>query len=218
METEILDGQTQIEASAKPATNLRATPPFFRRRMCGKVARLPLLTRNLVNQALRDGASYAEVVALLAAHGFTDFKKTDICTWAKRGFRDWLAQQERFDHSRARSDRALALLGSLRDDGRSHLADLNESLLCDQLNGLLDGIDPSSFQQRLADKPEDYFRLARVVTALTLARAQRQQVELERLKYELQMRRIQERQARRAKPQVITPEIRAKIDAAAKLF
>jgi hypothetical protein len=32
------------------------------------------------------------------------------------------------------------------------------------------------------------------------------------------MRKIQERQARRLAPQVITPEIRAKIDAAAKLF
>ena len=228
MKTEIVDYQTENQPSpAQPETSnsqlqTSSTPPatraFHRRRPRGRVARLPLRTRNLVNQALRDGAKYADVIALLAAHGFNDFKPDDIVAWNKRGYPDWLREQERFEQSRAPSDRALALLGALREDGRSDLGDLNESLLCDQLNELLEAADSSQLKQLLSDKPEDYFRLARAVTALTLARAHRQQVELERLKYELQMRRIQERQARHAKPRQITQEIRDKIDAAARLF
>jgi hypothetical protein len=56
------------------------------------------------------------------------------------------------------------------------------------------------------------------VTALAQARAQGQQIQLERLKYELEIRKIQERNARRLAPPEITPEIRARIEAAAKLL
>jgi hypothetical protein len=220
VKTEILDRQIENQPQAEPAAvpKPRPAPPVLRRRLRGKVARLPLQARNLVNQALRDGFAYAEVIGLLAAHGFNDFKKTDLLAWTKRGYRQWLAEQERFELSRDRSDRTAALLGSLREDGRSDLADLNESILSAQFNEFLDAIDESSLKQVFAESPQDYFRLAKAVTAFTMARAQRQQFELERLKYELEIRQIQEKNARRLAPPEITPEIRARIEAAAKLL
>jgi hypothetical protein len=229
MQTEILDCQTENQPQAEPLAqplsagagstpSPKPPPPFARRHLRGKVARLPLHTRNLVNQALRDGSTYANVIALLAAHGFRGFNKHDLIAWTKRGYRQWLAEQERFELGRQRSERTAALLGSLREDGRSDLADLNESIMSAQFNELLEAMDESRLKQFLAENPKDYFHLAKAVTTFATARAQRQQFELERLKYELEMRKIQEREARRRAPQGITPEIRAKIDAAAKLF
>jgi len=220
METEIVDGQIESQTKAEPTAtpNPRPVSPSSRRRLRGRVARLPLPARNLVNQALRDGCAYVDVIALLAAHGFNDFKKRDLVAWTKRGYRQWLAEQERFELSRRRSDRATALLGSLREDGRCELADLNESILSAQLNELLEAIDETDLKQILAENPKEYFRLARAVTALAQARAQGQQTQLERLKYELEIRKIQERNARRLAPPEITPEIRARIEAAAKLL
>ena len=231
MNTEIVDCQIENQPVAEPANHLpasadlvsppipaRVAPQVTHRRLRGKVARLPLHARNLVNQALRDGVRYVDIIGLLAAHGFHGFKIYDIYTWTKRGYRLWLDQQERFEQSRPHSLRAAALLGSLRQDAASDLADLNESILSAQLNNLIETVDESNLKQLLADKPEDYFRLARAITAFADTRSRRQEVALERLKYELEIRKIQERHAKRVSPQQITPEIRARIDAAAKLF
>ena len=205
-----------IPGAPEPPRSVRRLPQ--RRRLHGRVARLPLQVRNQVNHALRDGAPYADVIGLLAAHGFTGFNRYDIIAWSKRGYRDWLEQQERFERSRANSERAVALLGDLREDGRFLTADLNESLLAAQLSELLQAIDEATVKRLLAERPEDYFRLAKAVASFTAARAQREQIQLQRLKYELEIRKIAERHARRLKPQEITPEMRARIEAAAKLL
>ncbi len=196
----------------------RPTPLPRRRRPRGRVARLPLQVRNLVNHALRDGAPYADILGLLAAHGFNNFHCRDIVSWAKLGYRDWLAEQQRFEQSRPRSQRAAAVLGSLREDGRSDSADLNESMLSSLFNDLLESFDEAALKELFAAKPEDFLRFAKTIAAFTIARSQREQVQLQRLKYELEIRKIQERHARRLKPQEITPEIQARIDAAAKLL
>jgi len=174
--------------------------------------------RNLVNHSLRDGARYAEVIALLTAHGFVGFKRTHLMAWARNGYRHWLAQQERFDHSQKLSERALTYLGRLRADGRCELADLNEWLMAAQLNHVLQDMNGDDLKKLLADKPDEFFRIARTVVGHTGARALRQQAELERLKYELEMRKIEERERRRLEPKGVSREEMARIHAKLKMM
>jgi hypothetical protein len=195
-----------------------ASPPPRRRREQGKVARLPLEMRNLVNHSLRDGARYAEVIALLTARGFAGFKRTHLMAWARNGYRHWLAQQERFDNSQKLSERALTFLGRLRADGRCELADLNDWLMAAQLNQVLQDMNGEDLKKLLADKPDEFFRIARTVVGHTGARALRQQAELERLKYELEIRKIEERERRRLEPKGVSREEMARIHAKLKMM
>jgi len=136
----------------------------------------------------------------------------------QRGYRDWLQQQERFTQSQPNIERAIALLGRLREDGRCELTDLNEWLLAAQLNKALAAMDDDSLSKILSEKPEEFFRIARTVVSHGAAHAMRQQVALERLKYELAMRKIQEREHKKLHPQGVTREEMARIHAKLKLM
>src|ERR1700722_1887040 len=93
-----------------PSPPKAASSPRRARRSDGKVARLPLEIRNMVNQALRDGRRYSEIIGLLAAQGFPGFKSQNLSNWFVGGFREWLAVQERFEAKRPLSDKAQAML------------------------------------------------------------------------------------------------------------
>ena len=192
--------------------------PRRRRRSNGKVARLPRDIRNMVNQSLCNGARYVEIIASLTAQGYPGFKPPHLSSWAYGGYRAWLADQEAFERGRLRSEATAALLGSLRADGRCELTDLNELRLASQLDRLLEAVDETSLKSMLAEKPEEYFRLTKAVTAHVAARAQRQQAELLRLKYELEMRKIAEKERRRLEPKGVTKEEMARIHAKLNLM
>ena len=208
-----VDNTPAPEPAALPAAP-RRRPAFSPRRPTGKVARLPLEIRNLVNFALRDGRPYTEIIALLAAHGFTGVTAGNLSTWAKGGYAKWLDAQERFESARALSPQAVALLGQLQPEGRSEVADLNESLLAFHFNALLDSVDASGVRQ----DPQQFVSLARALTGYMAARAQRQRVELERLKYELDLRKIADQKEKNAKPRGLSPATIRQIEAAAKML
>jgi hypothetical protein len=164
-----------------------ATPPS--RRETGKVARLPVEIRNLVNQALRGGQRYEEIIAELQAHGFPHLTRWNIARWRRGGYAHWLRDQETFERLHQLPTEGNALLGQLDPTGASPTADLAEALLATQLNQMLLAFDDAT----RADRPEDYFRLCRAVTAFMTARALRQRANLERAKYQ--------REIRQSKPQ-----------------
>jgi hypothetical protein len=172
-----------------------------RHRENGKVARLPLEMRNLVNQSLRDGRPYREIVVLLAAEGFAGFTEHNISNWRKIGYRDWLQVQERFDAARPLSDKALALLGQLSPAGRSTLSDLNEAMLAALFHELLLDFDTPN----LPAKSDEFLRLAKALAAVMGARAQRQRADLERRRYELELRNIEQVKSK-PPPRVVTQE------------
>jgi len=181
----------------------------------GKVARLPLEMRNLVNQALRDGRTYRQIIGLLAAQGFPGFNPQNLSSWSRRGYRAWLAVQERFEAKRPLSEKAQAILGQLNPDGRSSLADLNESMLAVYFQELLEGCDVSNF----AGNSEDFLRVAKALASVMSARAQRQHADLQRLQYELDLRKIERAEEARVRAKKgISPDIMRQIEAAAKLL
>ncbi|HWD19921.1 MAG TPA: hypothetical protein VHB20_11650 [Verrucomicrobiae bacterium] len=174
-------------------------PAYRRPRGVGRVARLPLALRNLVNQSLRDGLRYSEIIAQLAARGRPGFKPWHITNWMRGGYRPWLALQERFEHAQAYSERTLALLGQMREDGHCDLAEVNDSLLAAQLHELLEAVQPSALKTFLAEKPEFYFQLAKALNTFGAVRAQKSRAQFERLRYELELRKMEQEKQRPAK-------------------
>ena len=83
------------------------------RRRNGKIARLPKKLRDLVNELLSDGATYAQIVQRL--NESTDpplpheiFEK-NISTWHDGGYQEWLQHQDRLDLLASKLDFALDL-------------------------------------------------------------------------------------------------------------
>jgi len=204
--------------SAQPVQLPQPRRPHKRTRGNGKVARLAMPIRNMVNQSLRDGVRYVDIIATLKSHGYHNFQPAHLGNWVRAGYRTWLTAQETFERSRQTSEATAALLGSLRADGRCQITDLNELRLATQLDRLLDSVDETSLKTMLAEKPEEYFRLTKAVTAHVMARAQRQQAELLRFKYDLEMRKIEEAECRRRRRQGLTEEEVAEFKARIKLI
>jgi hypothetical protein len=154
------------------------------RRETGRVARLPVDVRNLVNRSLRDGQPYAGIIAALKARGFPGLTRHNLLRWRRSGYTRWLRDQETFERLHQLAPDAAALVGQLEPAGANPTADLVESQLALQLGQMLTAFDDNA----RADRPEDYFRLCRAVSAFMTARAFRQRAELERLKYEADIR------------------------------
>jgi len=151
----------------------------------GKVARLPVDVRNVVNQGMRDGKPQIEIIAELEGLGFSGFFKSNLSQWRKGGYARWLEAQEAFERAHALSAEGEALLGQLQPGGKSERADLGEAMLGSQLEELLESFPA---EDRKA-QTEEYLRVARAFTGFMLARAQRQRVELERMRQELELRK-----------------------------
>jgi len=182
--TEILDGQIEKRAETAEAKMI-PSPPVHQRRLRGKVAQLPHLVRNVVNQSLRDGASYTHIIAELEGMGFSGITKWNLSQWRRRGYARWLEGQEAFERSHALSVEGEALLGQLTPGGCSERADLGEAVLGAQLEEMLESFKSDDRSER----SEEYLRVARAFTGFMLARAQRQRVELERTRQEVALRK-----------------------------
>jgi hypothetical protein len=155
------------------------------RQGCGKVARLPVEIRNLVNMGLRDGKRQVEMIGELEALGFGGISRANLSQWRKRGYQVWLEGQEAFEREHEFSAEAKALLGQLQPGGKLERADLGEAVVGAQLEELLESFKASDREGRT----EEYLRVVRAFTGFMLARAQRQRVELERSRQEAELRR-----------------------------
>ena len=56
----------------------------------GKVARLPAIVRDVVNQMLHDSRYYRQIVARLAELGYPGIRPQNLSEWYKGGYQDWL--------------------------------------------------------------------------------------------------------------------------------
>jgi hypothetical protein len=151
----------------------------------GKVARLPVEARNLVNQGMRDGKAQVEIMAELEAMGFAGVTRSNLSRWRKGGYARWLEAQESFERAHALSAESEALLGQLQPGGRSERADLGEAVLASQLAELLESFPAEERQGRT----EEYLRVARAFSGFMQARAQLQWVELERTRQQVELRK-----------------------------
>src|SRR5258708_33826767 len=64
----------------------------WRRRRAGKIAHLPQSVRDRINLMLRDGLTYAAIIASLGEAG-KGLNKDNLSRWRKADHQDWLWEQ-----------------------------------------------------------------------------------------------------------------------------
>jgi hypothetical protein len=145
-------------ASHKPEEQAAATQPCTPSgyRGNGKIARLPKSIRDQVNAWLLDGLAYPEIIDRLGEHG-KDLKPDHFSEWKKRGYPDWLLQQDWLAQRRARQESAADLLhdcdptqvnqGALQL-GTLYIFDALRDLRAGSLDGQLGG-DSAAFARLL---------------------------------------------------------------------
>jgi hypothetical protein len=83
----------------RTATVLRSFPGWGSRRRNGKIARLPLQTRDQINQMLEDGLPYASILDQLRHSAVPPIpypiSEMNLSNWYRGGFQAWLRQRER---------------------------------------------------------------------------------------------------------------------------
>ena len=75
----------------------------------GNVARLPKSTRDQINHWMLDGVSYPDIIGRLGDQG-KHLKPDHLYQWKKRGYQDWLVQQDWLAERRARRESAADLI------------------------------------------------------------------------------------------------------------
>ena len=196
------------------------TPLNNRRK--GKVACLPFEQRLLVNQWLRDGVPYSEIITRLAAAGHADLNDQNITNWYQGGFQDWLREQARIDTLRARSEAALEMVREVKRDGTLTLVDANEMTLAGLISETLEDFDAGTLKTLMADDPKQFFNLAMTVTKQSNEQRKRELVELDYQKYRDQVAEAKAKidavtNAARSKGG-LTPEALQQIEEAAALL
>jgi len=129
----------------------------------GKVARLPHHTRRFVNEQLRDGVPYADIIQELGQEG-EDLNEDNLSSWKAGGYQDWLHEQECLTLMRAKQDFALDLI-SQNQLSKIHEATLQIAVthICE----LLRDFHPATLKDAFAGDPVNFTRLLNVLSKLT---------------------------------------------------
>lgn len=154
-----------------------------KRRLTSKISNLPAEIRNQINQSIFDGVLYADILRALVAAGHPHINRNNLTRWYRSGYQDWLAEYQRTQDSRTRTEAALGTLRRLQLAGKGDLADANDLLLANQLHEILRDFDASTVKDQIAEKPENFFRLAGAIIDQTNDRTVRHRLQLEFEKY-----------------------------------
>lgn len=134
------------------------------RKRTGKVAELDFDKRQLVNQMLRDGRTYAQIAEVMKGHGVPDLNEQNISNWFHGGFKDWLAQQERLEKMRFQKELALEIV---RQNEGSQIHEATLQLAASQLYEVISETDLASLKALIADEPENYAKLVNSLAKLS---------------------------------------------------
>jgi hypothetical protein len=158
-EPQILNLATATEPTSQP-DNAADALIHFERRGNGKIARLPKSIREQVNQMILDGLTYPEIIHRLSEHG-KDLTPGHLCEWKKRGYRDWLLQQEWLDRMTSKTSFSADILSAPETSGL-HEAGLRfaAAQMFDQLMRFNAALDAP-------DSPDTSDKFARLVNALS---------------------------------------------------
>jgi len=132
-----------------------------KRKLTGKISALPLDVREWINHALDNGLSYPKIISELAAKGHHGFNKNNLARWRRSGYEQWLKAIDRKDAVRIRSETAIKAVKSLKPGEKHKLNDMNKMLVAQQLGETLD--DFHGLGDTLNKRPENFFRVARLV-------------------------------------------------------
>jgi hypothetical protein len=153
------------------------------RRRRGRVACLSEDLRNLVNIALDNGRTYAQIAEQLHANGHTAVTMKNIGKWARGGYRDYVREKQRNTLLREHTNKVLSVAASLDDKGRLGYEKVSANLIAARVLDTLQNFDPDRLDGLLGQKPEMFFRLARIANAQSLDLSRARRVELAFQKY-----------------------------------
>jgi hypothetical protein len=137
--------------------------PKYKHRRTGKVACLPKVIRDQINQMILDGIPLRKIPANIGEHG-KDLSEDSLSEWNKGGYKDWLQDQERAEDVGRTRDAALALVDQ---KAGATVQDAGRTIASAQLYELLLSFDPRAFAAALQEKPELYFRLINALSRLS---------------------------------------------------
>ena len=138
--------------------------PHSEHRRTGKIAQLPKSTRDHLNQMLRDGLTYREIIEKLADDG-KDLNEPNLCLWFQGGYQDWLKQQEQIETERAKWEFAA---DAVRDDDTNDIAQVAIQVAVKQIYKALSELTPASLETILDERPDEYVRLINALSRLSL--------------------------------------------------
>ena len=130
-----------------------APEPNHRRK--GKVARLPKVVRDELNQMILDGVSYPDILQTLGAKA-AGLNEVNLSNWKAGGHQDWLRQQLRLEHLHSRHELALDIL---RESAGTTIQEASRQVVAAQLCEIMVEFDPTYLLGHLQQKPELYTRL-----------------------------------------------------------
>ena len=147
-----------------PDTNNPPDPPgsepapaknSFSRSRRGKVARLPKLLRDRINQMLDDGFSYPRIIRELG-NDATGLDTRHLCRWKSGGYQDHLREERLIQQCLARTDRVVDLLGR---PGQVTALQATQQVVTAQICQTLAEVGPDILREALAANPLNYFRM-----------------------------------------------------------
>jgi hypothetical protein len=130
----------------------------------GKVARLPMDQRRVVNEMLRDGKPYAAIMAWVASTAKIKLNDQNITNWKDGGHQDWLKSQERLEDMASKREFALELVKA-NEGSKIHEATLQ--IAASQMYDLLTDFDVSALKELLAEKPGLYPKVVNGIAKLS---------------------------------------------------
>lgn len=129
----------------------------------------------MVNEQLRDGLPYAQIIAFLAAKGFDgawlkskgfkpEWEEQNFTNWLEGGHKDWLKEQERLADMAAKREFAMQIV---KENDGSRLHEANLHLAASQLYDVLTDFDPQRLKDLLDEAPENYAAIANALAKLS---------------------------------------------------
>ena len=178
-------------------------PPTDHRRK-GKIARLPKIVRDSLNQMILDGLAYRKIIQQLGAHG-KGLNEQNLTNWKKGGHHDWLDQQARLEDMRAKREFALDIV---RENAGGQVQEASIQIAASQIYQILMDYDVRALKKRLKSDPENYARVINALSKLTEGG-----LKFDRYRAEVALRKANiEKEMARSEPGGITPETRRRIE------
>ena len=129
----------------------------------GKVARLPKLVRDQINQMLLDGVFYADIIKNLGEHG-KHLHIPNISRWKDGGYQDWLKERQQVEAERVLFEGVTSLVAKTDAE---EIPDLTIKLLAARVCGVLTQITPAELRANATGAPKNLPRLLSLVPKLS---------------------------------------------------
>lgn len=117
-----------------------------------------------MNQWLRDGIPYMQIIAFLAARNFEGINEQNLTNWKDGGHQDWLREQERLADMANKREFAMQIV---RENEGSKLHEATLHLAASQIYEALSEFDLSALKDLLAEKPENYAQIVNGIAKLS---------------------------------------------------